>query len=240
MGMCRCNIFVYRFLTSLILLPSSATGENETTITNFQFIFSPTFPSWFNYVRYILGVIHTLLSFWMAIQYFAKNAPQFNWRISFLQQWMYVILTTSTTPVCLNLQCFQHILLLRYDFKRGVLRRKWLYHILNKCNWLEIKKPKREMYFEISFFDFVTLYRIVFVMCSVLGLFRPYFYCVCMIYVFIDNKDLHNVLRAISGGGKPCTYLVFVFIHCTCLGHTGFALSLCICCAVEVSVINLF
>uniref|UniRef100_A0A1X7SFY8 Uncharacterized protein n=1 Tax=Amphimedon queenslandica TaxID=400682 RepID=A0A1X7SFY8_AMPQE len=153
---------------------------NSTSPMYFQPIRSPDAPSWYMPVLYILGSIHLLLSIWMAVCYFVKNGKNVHYySIPFIQSF-----------------CYQK--------KKGLLRRRLLYQIMSKlnqlicCGKISANKPHPKEYFQIIFFSFDPLYRLLFLIFSVAGLaFNGYFYCGCMIYPFIKNSVMSFILRAL-------------------------------------------
>ena len=58
-------------------------------------------------------------------------------------------------------------------------------------------------YFQVNFISFSSLYRIVFLLCSITALGTSgYFYCGCILYVFLRNNILQNVLTAVNRSGE--------------------------------------
>jgi inositol 1,4,5-triphosphate receptor type 1 len=54
----------------------------------------------------------------------------------------------------------------------------------------------------VNIFGVSTLYMIILVACSILSLiFRGYFYCLCLLFVVVDNDILKRVLRAVTRNG---------------------------------------
>ena len=97
------------------------------------------------------------------------------------------------------------------------MRRKYLHKFFRKlnkifcCGKFRSEPPQPEKYFQIFFFSFEPLYRILFVILSVLGLaVSGYFYCGCMIYLFLRNHVLNNILRAVRKSGESDT---IYFLH---------------------------
>ena len=65
-----------------------------------------------------------------------------------------------------------------------------------------IKPPENAKCFEIYFLSFVPLYRIFFLLCSVVALgTRGYFYCGCILYVLLSSDVLFTVLTAVRRSG---------------------------------------
>ena len=89
---------------------------------------------------------------------------------------------------------------------------------LNKvfcCGKFHSERPQPEKYFQIFFFSFEPLYRIFFAIFSMLGLVSSgYFYCGCMIYLFLRNHVLLNILRAVRKSGKWITVQRKIFAGC--------------------------
>ena len=81
---------------------------------------------------------------------------------------------------------------------------KWLN---DKCEKLKekgwFKKIDEKEGFEIYFFGLYTIYRLFFLVCSLLGLLLSgYFYFLCLPYIFIKIDVVHHVVRAIGGACK--------------------------------------
>ena len=119
--------------------------------------------------------------------------------------------------------------LFRYNINKGFLRRKYFYkvaHFLDKvfcCGRCEVKRPVPERYFQISFFSFEPLYRILFTILSIVALvLGGYFYCGCMIYLFLRNTVLINVLKAVRKSGKTssCIYIYVYYLYCCIVGRS--------------------
>ena len=56
---------------------------------------------------------------------------------------------------------------------------------------------------DINIFGVTTLYLVVFFACSFLSLvFDGYFYCICLLYVIVNNDILLRVLRAVTQNGQ--------------------------------------
>lgn len=96
----------------------------------------------------------------------------------------------------------------RYDLKKGLRRRRYLYKIArltNKylcCGKVSAHHHVPNNYFQTSFFSFEPLYRIFFALFSCLGLvLSGYFYCGCMLYVFLKNSVLQYILKAVGKSG---------------------------------------
>lgn len=136
------------------------------------------------------------------------------------------------------LRCSEHYydvneswLIIRYNFTKGMFRRKALYQIVNKVyeqifhKPIEKKRPKPEEHFQIFFFSFQPIYRILFFLFSVAGFAtHGYFYCGCMIYPFLTNNVMLYIVRALKKSGKNnnliiCSFfvafqLITVFLLC--------------------------
>ncbi|XP_019854531.1 PREDICTED: inositol 1,4,5-trisphosphate receptor type 3-like isoform X2 [Amphimedon queenslandica] len=166
---------------------------NSTSPMYFQPIYSPEAPVGYYPLLYILGSIHALLSLWMALQYFLKNRK--NIRIEML-------------------------LITRFKYKlvKGLLRRKKLYQVVNRIHQLlcrgpiRNKRPKPAEYFQIFLFSFHPIYRILFVLFSIAGLAtHGYFYCGCLIYLFLRNDVMLYIVRALK---RSAFQLITVFLLC--------------------------
>uniref|UniRef100_A0A1X7V711 Ion transport domain-containing protein n=1 Tax=Amphimedon queenslandica TaxID=400682 RepID=A0A1X7V711_AMPQE len=164
---------------------------NSTSPLYFKPILKPDTPVWYYPVFYTLGIIHLILALWMVLQYYAKHWTNIRFEILSIKKVM-------------------------YKAKKGLLRRKYIYQffrLLNKifcCGKFRSKPPQPEKYFQIFFFSFEPLYRILFVILSLLGLAASgYFYCGCMIYLFLRNHVLKNILRAVR---KSAVQLLTILI----------------------------
>ena len=82
-------------------------------------------------------------------------------------------------------------------------------YLCHSClNWYdddeEEPKPPDDLHgFDVEFFSFNPLYRLLFLLCSILSLgFSGFFYCGCVLYVFLRNDVLTQVLSAVKRSGK--------------------------------------
>ena len=65
-----------------------------------------------------------------------------------------------------------------------------------------INRPRPGEYFDIFIFSFQPIYRMLFLLFSVLALaFNGYFYCGCVLYLFLNNTVLFYILRAVGKSG---------------------------------------
>ena len=56
---------------------------------------------------------------------------------------------------------------------------------------------------DVNVFGVMTIYVIVFVICSILSLaYVGFFYPVCLLYIIVNNDILQRVLRAVTKNGK--------------------------------------
>ena len=84
-----------------------------------------------------------------------------------------------------------------------------LYRVLKKCrskfcSWFEL--PEESQCFDIYFFSIYPMYRVLFTLCSLLGLsLSGYFYCLCLPYIFIKIDVIQHVIKAVGGRGKLLT-----------------------------------
>lgn len=63
---------------------------------------------------------------------------------------------------------------------------------------------------DVNVFGVMTIYVIVFVICSILSLaYVGFFYPVCLLYIIVNNDILQRVLRAVTKNGKIKTCLWF-------------------------------
>ena len=111
----------------------------------------------------------------------------------------------------------------RYNFKKWLDRYEFLRRLqedINNClckgKLPEFKKPVCRQCFEVYFISFGPLYRILFVLCSLLALASSgYFYCCCILYLFMKNDVLRHVLIAVRRSGRSSE----IHVHndtCTC------------------------
>ena len=71
------------------------------------------------------------------------------------------------------------------------------------------EKPVKRECFEVYFLSFSPIYRIIFLLCSIFALATSgYLYCGCILYVFLENDVLQQVLVAIKRSGEliMCMY----------------------------------
>ena len=108
----------------------------------------------------------------------------------------------------------------RYNLKKWLDRYKLLQQFQEDINKYlcyrklpEFKKPVSSQCFEVYFISFAPLYRIIFVLCSLLALATSgYFYCCCILYVFLKNDVLHHVLTAVRRSGRSPKVHVHVYV----------------------------
>ena len=56
---------------------------------------------------------------------------------------------------------------------------------------------------DVKIFGVSTLYMIVFLCCSILSfVFSGYFYCICLLFIIVNNDILKRVLRAVTKNGE--------------------------------------
>lgn len=105
------------------------------------------------------------------------------------------------------LQCV-YFMSYSYKCKKWVMRRKMLYKLLTKVNdtclhgKIYVKRPESAKYYGISVLSFQPLYRLFFVILSILGLWNGYFYCGCMIYPFLESNVMLYIIEALKRSGK--------------------------------------
>ena len=115
--------------------------------------------------------------------------------------------------------------LFRYKFKKWLDHYEFLRRVQENINnrlckgkLPEFKKPVSSQCFEVYLISFAPLYRIIFVLCSLLALATSgYFYCCCVLYVFLKSNVLHQVLTIVRRSGRSPK--IHVHIHndtCTC------------------------
>ncbi|XP_019863943.1 PREDICTED: inositol 1,4,5-trisphosphate receptor type 3-like [Amphimedon queenslandica] len=161
---------------------------NSSSPMHFQPILSPDVPSWYMPVHYTFGSLHLILALWMVIYYFVTNCKNMRRSVYCIQKYLFKI-------------------------SKGVIRRKRLHQFLCKLNLkISADKPKPKEYFQIFFFSFEPLYRILFLIFSGLGLATTgYFYCGCMLYLFLRNHVMFFIIRALK---KSAFQLLTVLLLC--------------------------
>lgn len=67
-----------------------------------------------------------------------------------------------------------------------------------------LEPPEELRGYDVDILSFTPIYTLVFLLCSILSLgTRGYFYCVCLIYIFLVRSDvLIPVFAAIKRSGK--------------------------------------
>ena len=105
-------------------------------------------------------------------------------------------------------QCFVIIIIFthRWDLKKWVYRHEHLKNLSVQASealgGVTINPPETNKCFELYLLSFSPLYRILFVICSILALgTHGYFYCGCILYVFLKSSVLHQVLTAVRRSG---------------------------------------
>ena len=89
------------------------------------------------------------------------------------------------------------------DFFQGWKKKHVKLHKALKS--FQIRPTKSSKYIELLLSSLDLLYRLLFVVCSFVALFTSgYFYCVCILYVFLKIKQLHPILIAVKKSCK-CT-----------------------------------
>ena len=77
---------------------------------------------------------------------------------------------------------------------------------------------RRLEHFQVYFFNFRPLYRIVFLICSIVALgTEGYFYCGCILYVFLNSNVLQQVLTAIWRSGESNKIICLLLFNCEVL-----------------------
>ena len=70
-------------------------------------------------------------------------------------------------------------------------------------------------FLDVNIFGITTLYLIAFVACSILSLvFDGYFYCICLLYVIVNNETLLRVLRAVTKNGQSVISVLHDLLDC--------------------------
>ena len=78
------------------------------------------------------------------------------------------------------------------------------------------QKPQELETFRIYFFGFETLYRVLFVLFSFAALVHSgYWYCGCLLYVFLKSKLLAQVVVALYRSGEALSQKLKLLCECT-------------------------
>ncbi len=65
------------------------------------------------------------------------------------------------------------------------------------------RPPPEELYSDVPVLGLMTVYVVIFLLCSVLSLaFHGYFYCICLLHVIVNNDILQRVLKSITKNGE--------------------------------------
>lgn len=181
-GMRHILLFYLTLLLNLFVLflfkipENDSSSANYTVVTEREIILVPSVASWFSdYLLYILGVVHLVLSLWMVIEYYVYAAPNMFIRIPLLSE-------------LLNLDIIGNLMV--FLSEHGMMK---------VVEFLTANKQKNSKYFRINFLSFSLLYRAVFLLFSIAALtISSYFYCGCILYVFLKINVLQNVLTALA------------------------------------------
>ncbi|XP_019850014.1 PREDICTED: uncharacterized protein LOC109580894 isoform X2 [Amphimedon queenslandica] len=165
------------FVLFLFKIPENDNSSaNYTVVTEREIVLVPSVASWFSdYLLYILGTVHLVLSIWMVTEYCVYAAPNIFIRIPLLSE-------------ILNLDIISNLMV--FLSEHGMMK---------IVQFLITNKQKNSNYFKVNFFSFSTLYRIIFLLFSIAALTTSsYFYCGCILYVFIRSNVLNYVLTALA------------------------------------------
>ena len=109
---------------------------------------------------------------------------------------------------CSLMSCYL-IYYYRYDLRKWSDRYEYIRRWRSALNDVfcggklpSINKPVNSQCFEVYFISFPPLYRILFLIFSIVALgTHGYFYCGCILYVFLTDDVLQQVLTAIRRSG---------------------------------------
>lgn len=173
---------------------NNETCDNASSIY-FQPIFDPEAPEWYYPVHYTFSALHLVLAMFMVLCYFYENKH----RIHFRMFWFNKIM---------------------YKYKKEVKRRKLLYNFLNKvsCGKIYFSRPEPAEYYQIFALSFQPIYRILFLIFSILGIWKGYFLCGCMIYPFLENSVILHIIQALKRSAYQLLIIfalgiVFIYIY---------------------------
>ena len=120
---------------------------------------------------------------------------------------------------------------IRWDLKKWIYRHESLKNIASKLNQafcgasITVNPPEDAKCFEVYLLSFSPLYRLLFVICSILSLAsHGYFYCGCILYLFLKSSVLHQVLTAVRRSGMCCC---MIRIYCMYARIVFLLLQLC-------------
>uniref|UniRef100_A0A1X7UPY7 RyR/IP3R Homology associated domain-containing protein n=2 Tax=Amphimedon queenslandica TaxID=400682 RepID=A0A1X7UPY7_AMPQE len=137
-------------------------------------------------ILYFFGVIHFVLSFWMVVEYFVCEKPNFLYEVPIFKT------VVNGIKNCIR----NDIPLLSKKFK-----------------WIDtIEESKDSECFDIYLFSFSPIYRVLFLFFSLLSIGTfGYFYCLCLPYIFLNIDVMQDIVKAISRRRKQL-FLMACFI----------------------------
>lgn len=189
-------LLLLTFILNILVLvsyhvPTDQGATNSTNSTNRTVPAVPELSTAYRINFYVLGGVHTFFALWLVLEYFIVNGkhfvlPKFLCQIPLphKEKLKWVIISHSSLFLLI---CF---LASRIPLLSEFTRTKASINVLG----------------------FTTIYIVVFLVASVLSLaFFGYFYCICLLYVTIDNDILQRALRSTT---KNCEGFCFPDNNC--------------------------
>jgi inositol 1,4,5-triphosphate receptor type 1 len=181
------NVFVIAFF-KIPQFNNCQGTENVTAIEPLLILPNPV-DCWTHYqfiLLYLFGIPHLFFSLWMIVAFFVKQSPNLSFSIPFIHRKLYHWKYNSSR---FNRMCSSKFI----DF---------------------IEEPQDSQCFDLKIYDPFLIYRIFFVLCSFAGLATfGYFYCFCILYIFIYVDVFNSVIVAITGRGMQYMYDCFYTVH---------------------------
>ncbi|XP_019860520.1 PREDICTED: inositol 1,4,5-trisphosphate receptor-like protein A [Amphimedon queenslandica] len=183
------TVFLNIFVLGIFQIPSySCEFDPNVTVSGLLLIPRP-WNCWSTYqyvILYFFGVIHFVLSFWMVVEYFVCEKPNFLYEVPLFKA------VVNGIKNCIR----NDIPLLSKKFK-----------------WIDtIEESKDSECFDIYLFSFSPMYRVLFLLFSLLSIGTfGYFYCLCLPYIFLNIDVMQDIVKAISRRRKQL-FLIACFI----------------------------
>jgi inositol 1,4,5-triphosphate receptor type 1 len=168
------TVILNLFLLITYQVPNGATQIIRPDVAHAMYFW------FFNYLIYILGAVHLIMSIWIVLEYFIISWPHFK----------------------LPMFCYQ----IWFFFKSKI-------HEKRQKKVLERPPYLFSTCLDVGILGVTTIYMIVFLCCSILGLaLQGYFYCICLLFVIFNNDILQRVLRAVTKNGVSLIWVAVLGI----------------------------
>ena len=144
-----------------------------------------------NYLLYILGGFHLIVTVWMVVEYFVVNYFNFIFPLpaafyKFSERCINGLIISQISVHLDSILCCS----------LGYIN----IHIKIFCRW-GWNEPKKT-YSTINIYGVRTVYTVIFLLASILSLaFYGYLYCLCLFYIIVNNDVLLRVLSAVTKHG---------------------------------------